>query len=332
MTSIFEFLQIRIFESFPYFKNREIFFPKLNDKLHLTAFSEIAVKFLNLKGYEPFECTSEDEARLRSSELIEKKMWPCYFFTSDTTGEKDFEEFFTTDENLNFDQFEDVGVIENKINFDAEKLDSFVEEIDILRLKKNWTKDLLLAVLLKIFSKKKIDIIYYRQMKITRNKKDIYHKFIYRNISKVLVITKQLQKDCQKYLPIPNNKIEHLKYGIEFPDMNNLSNKKSLFKKYNLQEENFIIGIFSRVEEQKGQHLVIEALNIINKFDIQLLIVGHCMDSKYLDRLSIMIKDYNLKDRVSIVPFIESPMEVMPFLDLVILFTQKICNLDHQIM
>ena len=64
-------------------------------------------------------------------------------------------------------------------------------------------------------------------------------------------------------------------------------------------------------------------LNIINKFDIQLLIVGHCMDSKYLDRLSIMIKDYNLKDRVSIVPFIESPMEVMPFLDLVILPTYE---------
>ena len=78
----------------------------------------------------------------------------------------------------------------------------------------SWTKDLLLAVLIKLFSKRKINIIYYRQMKITRDKKDIYHKFIYRNISKVLVITKQLKKDCQKYLPISNSKIIHLKYGI----------------------------------------------------------------------------------------------------------------------
>ena len=86
------------------------------------------------------------------------------------------------------------------------------ENINIIHV--SWTKDLLLAVLIKLFSKRKIKIIYYRQMKITRDKKDIYHKFIYRNISKVLVITKQLKKDCQKYLPISNSKIIHLKYGI----------------------------------------------------------------------------------------------------------------------
>ena len=54
------------------------------------------------------------------------------------------------------------------------------ENINIIHV--SWTKDLLLAVLIKIFSKRKIDINYYRQMKITRDKKDIYHNFIYKNI------------------------------------------------------------------------------------------------------------------------------------------------------
>ena len=187
----------------------------------------------------------------------------------------------------------------------------------------SWTKDLLLAVLIKLFSKRKINIIYYRQMKITRDKKDIYHKFIYRNISKVLVITNQLKEDCQKYLPISNKKIIHLKYGIEIPNIPTSITKENFFKKYNLKENNFIIGVFSRVEEQKGQHLVLDALNLINKDDIKLLIVGHCMDSEYIDRLSNMIKDYNLQDNVSIVPFIESPMEIMSFLNLVILPTYE---------
>ena len=68
-------------------------FPKLSEKLHLITFSGIAAHFLREHGYEPYECMSEDEARDRAKELIAKKEWPCYFLKSDTTGEKDFEEF-----------------------------------------------------------------------------------------------------------------------------------------------------------------------------------------------------------------------------------------------
>jgi FlaA1/EpsC-like NDP-sugar epimerase len=72
--------------------NRDIFFPKLSEHLHLITFSEIAVRYLRERGYEPYECESEEEARDRADELIANKQWPCYFFNSDTTGEKDFEE------------------------------------------------------------------------------------------------------------------------------------------------------------------------------------------------------------------------------------------------
>ncbi|MEO3961148.1 UDP-N-acetylglucosamine 4,6-dehydratase, partial [Chromobacterium piscinae] len=75
--------------------NRDIFFPKLSKELHLITFSEIATRYLQALGFEPYECDSEEEARARTDELITKKRWPCYFFKSDTTGEKDFEEFFT---------------------------------------------------------------------------------------------------------------------------------------------------------------------------------------------------------------------------------------------
>jgi hypothetical protein len=60
--------------------NRDIFFPKLSEKLHLITFSEIAVRYLRERGYEPYECESEDEARDRAEELIANKQWPCYFF------------------------------------------------------------------------------------------------------------------------------------------------------------------------------------------------------------------------------------------------------------
>ena len=122
-------------------KNRDIFFPKLSEKLHLITFSEIAVRFLRGYGYEPYECESEYEARDRAEELIAKKQWPCYFFKSDTTGEKDFEEFFTDNEDLDMDRFDTVGVIRNQPDFDEAKLDEFMTGIDALRAKATWTKD-----------------------------------------------------------------------------------------------------------------------------------------------------------------------------------------------
>jgi FlaA1/EpsC-like NDP-sugar epimerase len=121
--------------------NRDIFFPKLSEKLHLITFSEIAVRYLRERGYEPYECESEDEARDRAEELISSKQWPCYFFNSDTTGEKDFEEFFTDKEDLDMDRFETVGAIKNQPIFDETLLDDFMEGIEALSEKGAWTKD-----------------------------------------------------------------------------------------------------------------------------------------------------------------------------------------------
>ena len=120
--------------------NRDIFFPKLSEKLHLITFSDIAIRYLRNHGYEPYECESEDEARDSAEELIASKQWPCYFFKSDTTGEKDFEEFFTENEDLNMDRFDTVGVIKNQPDFDEAKLDEFMDGIEALREKGTWTK------------------------------------------------------------------------------------------------------------------------------------------------------------------------------------------------
>ena len=120
--------------------NREIFFPKLNEKLHLITFSDIAVRFLREHGYESYECRSENEARTMAEELIKDQKWPCYFFRSDTTGEKDFEEFFTDSEELDMGRFKTIGVINNQPNFDSSKLDEFMEGIEALRTKKIWTR------------------------------------------------------------------------------------------------------------------------------------------------------------------------------------------------
>jgi UDP-N-acetylglucosamine 4,6-dehydratase len=122
-------------------KNRDIFFPKLSEKLHLITFADIAVKYLEKLGYEPYLCKTEEEARELSKTLPDEGKWPCYFFSSDTTGEKDFEEFFTDKEILDMDRFENLGVIKNEAEFDNEKLEIFTTQINEMKNKKEWTKE-----------------------------------------------------------------------------------------------------------------------------------------------------------------------------------------------
>jgi len=121
--------------------NRDVFFPKLNENLHLISFSDIAIKYLENHGYDAYECGSEAEARDRANELISKNKWPCYFFDSDTTGEKSFEEFFTQEEDLDLNEFKSIGIIRNTASFDDQKLNDFMEGIDCLRASGKWSKE-----------------------------------------------------------------------------------------------------------------------------------------------------------------------------------------------
>lgn len=122
-------------------ENRDVFFPKLSESLHLITFAEIAVKYLAELGYEAYPCKTEQEARDSAETLIKQKKWPCLFTTSDTTGEKDFEEFFTEKEILDMVRFENLGVIKNEANFDEIKLENFSKEIGRMKSNKKWNKE-----------------------------------------------------------------------------------------------------------------------------------------------------------------------------------------------
>ena len=128
-------------------ENRDVFFPKLSEALHLISFADIAVKYLKNKGYEPHLCKDEDEARALAKTLPGQGKWPCYFTSSDTTGEKDFEEFYTENETLDMSRFHNLGVIKNEAIFKKEKhiiwnelLDEFERTIMNYKESHMWTK------------------------------------------------------------------------------------------------------------------------------------------------------------------------------------------------
>lgn len=121
-------------------ENKDIFFPKLSEELHLITFAEIAVKYLKALGYEAHECSSEEEARTLIKTLPQDGKWPCYFTNSDTTGEKDFEEFFMEGEKLDMTRFQNLGIVKSSLSYADENLDHFLQKMSQMMAEQKWEK------------------------------------------------------------------------------------------------------------------------------------------------------------------------------------------------
>ena len=130
--------------------NRDIFFPKLSENLHLITFAEIAKKYLTYFGYTSYECSSEDEARSLMQIMPNENKWPCLFSRSDTTGEKDFEEFFVEGEKLDLNSFSKLGIVKNNLSFEESKLEQFTDRIHLFKKELSWDKHQLLEEFMKL--------------------------------------------------------------------------------------------------------------------------------------------------------------------------------------
>ena len=131
-------------------ENCDIFFPKPNENLSLIKFSEIAKKYLENKKLKPIMCNDENEARNLLSTTNSSDHWPCLFTKSTTTGEKDFEEFFTDKEILDMSRFSSIGIVKNKDTINENILDSFESNINKMKEERFWSKKDILDNILKV--------------------------------------------------------------------------------------------------------------------------------------------------------------------------------------
>ena len=220
---------------------------------------------------------------------------------------------------------EDVSYIKMNNKFaiiPALKLAKFIdkEDIDIVHI--HWIKDMITVILAKIFSKKKPKIIYSRHMNMTRFKDDIYHQWLYKQISLIHAVSDQVKVQVVKF--IPSNirpRVESIYLGIKEP-VADMTRVAELRKKYKL-EDSFIVGIVGRIESEKGQYIVVDALAKLKESNIKLIMVGRAMDEKYLDSLKEKIKELGIEDRVVFTGFTKEVNEHLKLLDIMVLATKK---------
>ena len=121
-------------------RNGEIFFPKLGEEKMMT-FSAICDRFLAALGYGKKECASDEEAKRFAAEMSwDSRVYPVVYFQSDTTGEKDFEEFYVPGEQLNMERFASLGVIENVQKRPMLELETFFNELESIFHEPGFTK------------------------------------------------------------------------------------------------------------------------------------------------------------------------------------------------
>lgn len=206
----------------------------------------------------------------------------------------------------------------------AKKLAAVIDEgaIDIVHL--HWTKDIPIAVMAKKLSKRKPKIVQTRNMLMTRFKDDFYHRFLYKNIDLMLPTSREVKGQIEKFIPASvRPRVEVLYMGVSEPEMLDAAAAKALRDEIGMNES-FSVGLVGRIEEAKGQALLIDAIAMLVEkgLDVKAFFVGHPMKESYLESLKRDVKSRGLEKRINFLGFMNNPHHFMQVCDAIVLATE----------
>jgi len=208
----------------------------------------------------------------------------------------------------------------------AHKLARIVDDnrVDVIHM--HHGKDLALASLAKYLSKSKPVLVYTRQMQITRSKNDLYHNFLYGQMDLMLTITRRLEADAKRFIKRYPEKIRTLYYGVDAPEHFLNSDERSKQRaEIGFEPDDFVVGLLGRLEQNKGQHLLIDAIAqaSLEGLHTKALIVGHEMKPGYRDELQQLSATKNIADRIKFMDFVPDPQRLMQLCDCIVLATYE---------
>lgn len=127
-------------------KNREIFFPRLEEEQMMT-FDKIATAFLLENGFEVLECASDEEAIEKAEELKNGSIkYPVHYSGSNTSGEKAYEEFYTETESVDLNRLKALGIVTGKEIPDKEKVKDLFKKLNAA-FENETTKEEVIAIM-----------------------------------------------------------------------------------------------------------------------------------------------------------------------------------------
>ena len=213
----------------------------------------------------------------------------------------------------------------------ARKIKKLLNEtrIDIIQVYQS--KDLSTAILLKKFLKSG-KIVFSQHMDFRHDKFDFFHKWIYRNLDRIVCVTNDMRKNHIEHTSVLPDKISVIHNGT---DLNRFNldinfNKKAFLREKQIPGNRLIIGTIGRLDRLKNQAILIEAAGKLTKRyknKIHFIIVGDETDSvtgrNYKNELIENINRNNLQNYFSFFEFSDEVEKYFSVLDIFILTTPK---------
>jgi len=208
----------------------------------------------------------------------------------------------------------------------AKKIANIIDKNNIEIIHAHWTKDLPVVVLAKLLSTSNPKIVQTRNMTMTRFKDDFYHRWLYKNINLLLPVTHQVKKQLEKFIPKEiRPQVEVLYMGSDKPEMLDDEKQNELKKELGFSKDSFNVGMVGRINEAKGQHLLIKAVDILLKkgFNVNAYFVGHPMKESYLLELKDDVKKRFIEKNIHFLGFMKNPHHFYQICDAVILASKR---------
>lgn len=191
------------------------------------------------------------------------------------------------------------------------------KQIDLVHV--HFAKDLPIVALAKKLSRQKVIFFHTRQMEMPGSKKDLYHRWVYSQVDRMICVTEKLKRDVLERVPLASEKVSRLYYGVPQPQQNSERQKAFLTQ---FPSTRFKVAMFSRIEKSKGQWRLLQALSSLKKqgLEFQIYFFGHFMGGDgYEEQIKTYIFNEKLQDCVYWCGFQKNPSELMGCFDVVAL-------------
>lgn len=167
-------------------------------------------------------------------------------------------------------------------------------------------RDMSVAVIAKRKAKRQFRVHYFMEMQLGVTKKNLLHTLRFRELDTWSCPLLWLKTQVETMTHMPKERIFHIPSALDMAPFSTAPSKLEARQILELPEDKIILGLAGRFDPQKGQLLLLEALEKINDPKLCVLFLGEPTmheGQAYSDKMKERMAADALKDRVFIRPF-----------------------------
>ena len=174
---------------------------------------------------------------------------------------------------------------------------------------------------------KPVPVMFSQQMASNYPKRDILHRLVWKQVSRVAALTEEIRNQVIQNTPIQAHRVQVIPYGIDTDKLKPSPEFQTALRlQHGISDKQIVAGVVGRLDPGKGQQVFLEALSQLkNAPDVIGLLIGEETRGEpgYQKVLEKLAHELKLLDRVRFLGFIQDPNQIYPLLDLLVLPSRK---------